>query len=88
MPHHALLPSFLTYGGILVSLVGYVMFLVAAFGEGILWGILCFFFWPVQLLFLVTHWYNARKAFLVQVVGIGMIVAGALLEPGVRTVTL
>ena len=66
--------------GALISIAGYVMFLVAAFGEGFLWGILCFFFWPVQLIFLVTHWYNARKAFFTQLIGIGMIFVGAVLS--------
>ena len=61
------------------ALIGYIGFLFAAFGEGILWGVLCLFFWPVQLLFAVTHWDKARRPLFAQLLGIGFGAVAAVL---------
>lgn len=63
-----------------LGVVGYVLFLVAAWREGLLWAIFCFFFWPVQLLFLLTHWRQARGAFFLQVVAAVLGLLAALLQ--------
>lgn len=40
-----------------------VEFLIIAFKSSIFWGILCLLFFPLNLVFLVTHWRNARNNF-------------------------
>lgn len=54
----------------IVLFIGGIMLLIEAFGEGMLWGLGCLLLpVPVALLFIATHWYQAKKAFFVQVVG-------------------
>jgi hypothetical protein len=76
-----MLSNALVIVGVLTIFLGYILFLVAAFGESFLWGILCFFFWPVHLLFLVTHWYNVRSAFILQLAGTAMVFLGVVMAP-------
>ena len=62
--------GFLLIAGMVVIFVGSIMLLIEAFGEGMLWGLGCLLLpLPVALLFIATHWSQARKAFLIQVVG-------------------
>jgi hypothetical protein len=61
-------------GGVLIYLIGSLMLLVAAFGVGMGWGLLCLFFPPVQLLFMAMHWNKVWDALLMQVFGIAMVV--------------
>jgi len=68
----------LVLGG-LISAVGGVMFLVAAFRESVLWGLGCLLFSPVSLIFLFVHWQEAKSPFLVQLAGIPFIVLGIAL---------
>lgn len=60
-------------GGLLIYLVGCVMLLVAAFSVGVVWGLLCLFLPPAQLLFIVMHWNKAWDALLMQLFGIAMV---------------
>jgi hypothetical protein len=54
--------------GLLVAAYGSIIFLVIAFRESVLWGILCLLpFFPV--VFLLSHWDEAKKPFLVSVGG-------------------
>lgn len=69
----------LTFGGILITLVGLVKFLVAAFREGIGWGLGVLFLAPVGLVFLVRNWEETKKSFFLQLGGIALIIAGSLL---------
>ena len=73
--------TLLFFLGLLVVVVGSIMFLVEAFSAGVLWGLACFFLPIVQLFFLVTHWHNAKKAFYVQLAGYALIVLGLMLSP-------
>lgn len=59
----ALVPLF--YGG--------VGLLVVPFMEGVVHGILCFFFWPYQLYYLVSRWTEMRGAFLTYLSGVGVL---------------
>jgi hypothetical protein len=62
--------GFLFIASMIVILIGSVMLLIEAFGEGMLWGLGCLLVpLPVALLFIATHWHQARKAFFVQVAG-------------------
>jgi len=67
-------------GGI-TAIVGGIWFLVVAFQESPLWGLGCIFFPPVSLFFLISHWDEAGKPFLVQLAGfvpmfVGMLMMG------------
>ena len=55
----------------MARLVGSVMLLIEAFGAGMFWGFGTLLLpLPVGLLFVATHWHQAKKAFLTQVAGI------------------
>jgi len=56
-------------GGLLMMFIGSLMFLIAAFGVSIWWGIFCIFFPPTNLLFLLTNWKAAKKSFFVILIG-------------------
>ncbi len=67
----------LVYVGVAISFIGGIGFLIAAFRESILWGLGCFFIFPVSLVFLILHWQVAKNPFLLQLVGIGIIFLAA-----------
>ncbi|MCC7517250.1 MAG: DUF4124 domain-containing protein [Pseudomonadales bacterium] len=58
----------------LLFLVSGVMLLIAAFREGLLWGIACFFLPPVQLIFIVLHWDRCKTAVLTWLAGLLVLV--------------
>lgn len=65
--------------GWLVSLVGSVMVLIKAFQESIVWG-LCSLFIPfVILAFVITHWEDSKKGFLIFIAGVVVVVLGTIL---------
>lgn len=59
----------LFFGGWIVGIAGSMLFLIAAFGEDLLWGIACLFCGPAWLIFLVLYWDEAKKGLLVMVAG-------------------
>ena len=65
--------------GMIVTFVGGVWFLVVAFQESILWGLGCLFIPIVPLFFLILHWDQASKPFLVQLAGFVPLMVGALM---------
>ena len=65
--------------GIIISVVGGIWFLVAAFKVSIGWGIACLFLPFVQLIFLFVHWKEARKPFAVGVLSMGVLFVAAFL---------
>lgn len=71
----------LIVGG-LAMLVGSIMFLVAAFSESVLWGLGCIVIPFVSLFFLIMHWQEAKKAFLVHLAGFALLVVGMLIGGG------
>jgi len=68
--------------GMALFIFGGFMFLVAAFREGVLWGLACLFVPIVQIFFLIVHWHDAKKAFAIQLTGIAIIVLIAIISPG------
>jgi len=68
------------YVGIGIFFLGGIFFLVEAFKTSVLWGLGCIFFTPVTLFYLLCHWGNAKKPFLIQVVGFSIMFAGAFLQ--------
>jgi uncharacterized membrane protein len=67
--------------GAVIGIVGGIWFLVAAFREGVLWGLACLFIPIVQFFFLIVHWPEAKKPFFLQLLGIGLVVAGIIINP-------
>ena len=49
--------------------MGGIGFLLAAFQESLLWGLGCLLLSPVSLIFLILHWDEAGKPFLLQLAG-------------------
>ena len=66
--------------GYIVSLVGGIMFLIVAFKESALWGLGCLFIPLVSLFFLISHWKDAKKAFLIQMIGAVIIILTVLMQ--------
>jgi hypothetical protein len=65
--------------GLILSAVGGIWFLVAAFKVSIWWGLACLFLAPAQLVFLFKHWREARKPFAVGLLAMGVILVGVYL---------
>ena len=65
------------------------MFLVVAFRQSVLWGLAVFFLPFANLVFLIKYWYEAKKAFLIQLVGFGISISGIIIGAmvGARTIT-
>jgi hypothetical protein len=70
------LATVLCVAGILAMLIGGLMVLVTAFGAGIRWGLVCLVVPFGKLLFVVTHWQDAKTWFLTYVAGIALAIAG------------
>jgi hypothetical protein len=58
-----------------LTVVGGFWVLIVAFRTGLLWGLGCLFIPFVELIFVVTHWEEAKRPFLLQVIGIAILVA-------------
>jgi thiol-disulfide isomerase/thioredoxin len=56
--------------GSLVSVAGGIMLIVAAFSVSVLWGLAVLFLPLAGLVFLIMHWAEARKAFLINLGGV------------------
>lgn len=67
------------WAGLILLLVGGVMFLISAFSESILWGLGCLFLPLVSLFFLIVHWRQAKDPFFLHLLGIGLIFGAVLL---------
>ncbi len=70
--------------GLLTLVVGSIMMLVAAFRESVWWGLGCLLFSPVGLVFLIIHWAEAKRGFLVHLAGLAILIGGVFVSPTVR----
>jgi len=68
--------------GLVIALVGLVWLLVITFKTSVLWGLGSLFIPIVSLVFVVMHWDETKRPFLIQVVGVVLMVAGAMMAPG------
>ena len=72
----------------LLMFIGSIMVLVAAFREGVGWGVAVLFLSPIApLLFVIMHWEEGRKGFFCQMVGIVLcgVAFGAVLATGLES---
>jgi uncharacterized membrane protein len=63
--------------GLGIFILGGIAFLIAAFRTSIIWGLGCLFIAPISILYLFCHWGDAKKPFLIQVIGGFVIFASA-----------
>jgi hypothetical protein len=75
--------------GGLITLVGGIMFLVVAFQDDVMQGILCWFVPFYSLYYLITHWDEEKGPFIIQMAGVfiylvGMFATGAGLAMRLR----
>jgi len=68
--------------GLVIALVGVVWLLVITFKTSVLWGFGSLFIPIVSLVFVAMHWDETKRPFLIQVVGVVLMVAGAMMAPG------
>ena len=64
--------------GLALLVLGGVFFLIAAFREGILWGLGVVFLPFVSLVFLIVNWQRAKGAFFLQLYGFAFVLLGVL----------
>ena len=69
--------------GSLVTFVGTIMFLVAAFRQSVLWGLAVLFLPFANIVFLIKYWYEAKKAFFIQLIGVGISIIGIIVGAAV-----
>ena len=65
--------------GGLVTFVGAIMLLVAAFSESILWGLGSLFVPFVGLIFIFMHWDVSKRPVLIKLAGLGVFGVGLVL---------
>ena len=69
----------LQFLGLIIFVIGGILFLVEAFKTSLLWGLGCVFLTPVTIFYLAFHWATARKPFAIQMVGLLLLLAGTYL---------
>jgi len=67
--------------GLVVHLIGWIMLIVVAWRESIWWGLLSIFVPFVALIFVITHWQDAKRPFLISISGTAVFVLGAMVTP-------
>jgi hypothetical protein len=65
--------------GMGLGLLGGIWLLIVAFKESIWWGLGSLFIPLVSLIFVVLHWSVAKTPFLISLVSIAMVIAGAFM---------
>lgn len=65
--------------GWLITIIGGIMFLIAAFRESVWWGLAVLFLPIANFVFLINHWDEAKKAFFVQLGGVGLCIAAFMI---------
>ncbi|TCH65027.1 hypothetical protein E0409_03160 [Acinetobacter sp. ANC 4862] len=68
----------LIYLGLAVFIIGGIGFLITAFKNSILWGLGCLLLYPVSIIFLILNWNDAKNPFLLQLLGIGIMLVGSV----------
>lgn len=76
------MPIGLGWAGCVVSFIGGVMVLTAAFNEGPLWGIGCILFWPLEIAFIIMNWQETKWGLLLQLAGTFYVIVACFLGFG------
>lgn len=66
--------------GLAILVIGGLWLIIEAFKTSILWGLGCLIITPVSLVFIFVHWDRAKSPFILQLVGLALIIANAFLE--------
>ncbi len=66
--------------GLAILVIGGLWLLIEAFTTSILWGIGCLLITPVSLVFIFVHWDRAKSPFILQLVGLALIISNTFLE--------
>jgi hypothetical protein len=66
--------------GLAILVIGGLWLLIEAFTTSILWGIGCLLITPVSLVFIFVHWDKAKSPFILQLVGLALIMSNTFLE--------
>ena len=66
--------------GLAILVIGGLWLLIEAFTASILWGIGCLLITPVSLVFIFVHWDRAKSPFILQLVGLALIISNTFLE--------
>ena len=62
--------------GAVLIFAGFIWFLIEAFKESIIWGLLCFFFPIISIVFFFMHLDKAWKPVALQFVGVALMMVG------------
>ena len=62
--------TILFFGGLILSLVGWIWILFLAFKESLVWGFCSLFIPVVGLVFVFMHWQECKKPFGIYVAGV------------------
>ncbi|MEP6671580.1 MAG: glutaredoxin domain-containing protein [Chthoniobacter sp.] len=71
--------------GLIISTIGTIMVLVAAFRESVIWGLVVLFAPLGNLIYTCMHWAEAKAGFLASVIGGAICAAGLLTIPEIQT---
>ncbi len=69
----------LAYGGGIISLIGGLWLLIAAFQQSILWGLAVLFVPLAEFIFIIMHWDRAAWPFIVSLAGFAMSVIAVVI---------
>ena len=68
--------------GLLIAVVGAIWLLVITFQTSVLWGLGSLLIPFVSLIFVVMHWEETKKPFLIQMAGVVLMIVAAMMAPG------
>src|SRR6185369_7182655 len=75
-------PAYLLIGiGAVLMIGGGIGILIAAFNESVIWGLGCLVVPIVSLIFVITHWAEAKNPFAYNLLGLAMVFVGGMLLP-------
>ena len=66
--------------GVILALVGGIGILIAAFRESVVWGIGCLLLPIISIIFVIMHWEETKKPFLLKIAGIVLLVVGGAMS--------
>ena len=67
--------------GIMVAIAGWIMIVVAAFRVSVGWGVGSLLIPLIALIFVITHWQDARRGFFTGLGGTAIFIFGSLITP-------